>query len=134
MVTYNCIWDSTTKSLLQWGACTFTAGGGETLTTNVGKRPSGIDMKYTKVSGSVLVEMSAGEKTTVDSALVTDNTATSEGAVSITRVYANEAALPGTPDSDGLVCIVSSTTASSTLGLAVSAGGSWIIFESGAHT
>lgn len=68
MVVYNAITDTILLSVLRYGSATFVAGAGETLITNVGKRPEGIALKYIKVSGGVLVEMTAEEKTVVDNA------------------------------------------------------------------
>lgn len=74
-MTFNCLTDTTLLSVIEYGSVTLVAGAGETLTNDCGQRISGVPLKYTKVSGGSLVEMSAGEKIDVDDAetVITDN-------------------------------------------------------------
>ncbi len=71
MPAYNAITDTTLLSLKRYGATTLVAGAGETLTTDVGKQVVGVPSKYQKIVEGVLVELSAGEKTTVDATTAT---------------------------------------------------------------
>ena len=71
MTTYNCITDTTVLSVLRIGASTFVAGAGETLTLDCGKLVVGVDKKYNKIAVGVCAEMTAEEKTTVDTANAT---------------------------------------------------------------
>lgn len=70
-MTKNCVTDTVLLSVIRYGASdffndgTFDAGT-ETYTANCGNRVEGIQLNYNKVVGGVLVEMTAGEKTTVD--------------------------------------------------------------------
>ncbi len=72
MPAYNAITDTTLLSLKRYGATTLAAGAGETLTLDVGKQVIGVERKYQKIVDGALVEMTADEKTTVDSATSTD--------------------------------------------------------------
>lgn len=130
MATYNAITNTTTLQVLRWGASTFVAGSGETLTLDVGPWPVGVPLQYTKVDGGALVEMSGAEKVIVDATQSTVNDVLSEGAVVVERIYANEAALPATPARNGLLVALTTTDAGSP-GLALSVGGSWYTIHSG---
>ena len=96
MPTYNCITDSTLLSVKRYGASPFTAGAGETLTNNCGKRL--IDkLIYTKIVTGVMTAMTAGEITAVDDATAgltditaaTTLTATDSGAYTVSQGVAN---------------------------------------------
>ena len=73
MPAYNAITDTILLSVLRYGSSTLVAGSGETLTTDIGKLPEGVPLKYTKVVGGNLVEMTTGEKTAIDNATPEDN-------------------------------------------------------------
>lgn len=122
MVVYNAITNTTTGSVLRYGACTLVAGAGETLTSDVGHLPTG-EVKYIKIVGGVCVVMDAAEKIVVDDAEEVVNAANSDGALFTSRCYA-PADLPATPARDGLVvCIHDSGTGQS--GIAVSMTSKW---------
>ena len=70
----NCVTLDTTGQVLRYGTSDFSAGtsfdsGTETYTEDCGLRPEGVELKYTKIVGGVMVEMTAGEKTAVDDAV-----------------------------------------------------------------
>lgn len=76
-MTYNAVTNTSNGSLLRYGSSDFLNDGSfdgsvETYTTNVGKRVVGIPVKYNKIVGGVLVEMTQGEKDVVD-ALIDNN-------------------------------------------------------------
>ena len=70
-MTYNAVTNTSNGSLLRYGAYDFLNDGAfdgalETYTTDVGKRVVGIVVRYNKIVGGVLVEMTQGEKDVVD--------------------------------------------------------------------
>ena len=67
--TYNAIQDDATLSILRYGASTFVAGAGETLFTDVGKKVSGVDLRFQRITGGVMTAMDAGEITTAEDAI-----------------------------------------------------------------
>ena len=74
-MTYNAVTLTANGSLIRWGGSDFLNdgqfdGGTETYTADVGHKIDGLALKYHKIVGGVLVEMTAGEKTTVDGAIV----------------------------------------------------------------
>lgn len=129
IMTYNCVTDTVLGSVLRYGATTFVAGAGETLHLDVGKRVPNVELKYTNIVLGSLAAMTAPQITVVDVAEAASDDINSVGALEISRVYVNEAALPAVPAQAGLVVIVTST-AGAVPGLAVSVGGAWMIFES----
>ena len=75
-MTYNAVTNTSNGSLLRYGASDFLNDGSfdgalETYTTDVGKRVVGIAVRYNKIVGGVLVEMTQVEKDVVD--LLIDN-------------------------------------------------------------
>lgn len=75
MVIYNAVTLTSNGGLLRYGSTDFENDGSfdgttETFTSDVGKLIIGLERKYHKVSGGVLVEMTQGEKDTIDGAIV----------------------------------------------------------------
>ena len=128
-MTYNCITDTALGSVLRWGSTTWVAGGGETLTLDVGKRPINVPWKYVKVDTGILIEMDASEKSVVDINGLTVDALTSVGGVTISRFYADEDDLPVVPENNGLLVGLTTTTVGRP-GMALSSGGAWHIFTS----
>ena len=74
-MTYNSVTLISNGSLIRWGGTRFDLGaefdgGSELYTADVGHKIDGLALKYHKIVGGVLAEMTAGEKTTVDTAVV----------------------------------------------------------------
>lgn len=74
----NCVSLKSTGQVLRLGCCNFENDGQfnvaiETYTSNVSNRVAGIPLKYNKITGNLLVEMSNHEKTIVDKAVPKKN-------------------------------------------------------------
>lgn len=77
------------------------------------------------------MEMTVGEKVTVDAAQATADAVNSEGSILITRFYDDVAALPANPTTDGMiVCLTETNAGPDVPGIAMSLGGNWFVFES----
>ena len=113
-----------------YGTVDFSAGSEydsktESYYSNVGKRLP-VELKYTKVVGGVLLEMTAGEKLIVNITEVNKEQAQSTGSVLLSAVCSTVAALPVPPlQANLLVCVTDDGSGAPCL--AVSDATNWTI-------
>ncbi len=133
MALRNCVTLDSTGQIIRHGASPFDTdgtldGATQTFHSDVGLRVENLALKYNKIVASVCTEMTAGEKTTVDTTEAAEVQEDSIGAIELTVEYADVASLPTPPDRDGLLVRVTDTGDGSK-GIAYSIGGEWLIYS-----
>ncbi len=121
-IPYQCITDTATLRVKRLGYTPFVAGSNETLTVGLSTIiPGEVPLKYLKVSGLTLVEMTGPEQIVVNLALFTESNVNSTEALTLNQVYADAAALPAVPARDFLLVALDGAIP----GLAISRGTQW---------